>query len=535
MSSGVRLRIYQREAIDAVRDRLGRGQRRCLVVLPVGTGKTVVFGSLAREIGQRALILAHRQELLDQAVDKLRVVWPEADVGVVQGGRDGARARDVVVASVASLQNPRRRAQVGAFGLVVCDEAHHAVSKTWRDVLEAMGVFGRDGPACVGFTATPGRSDERGLGAVFGRLAYERSIPWMVERGYLSDLRALVVKTEGIDLDSIPIGPDGDFDAGRLGGVLNTANRNDLIVRTYREHAAQRKGLMFTATVQHAVDLAAAFRVSGFSAQPISGSTPERERRRLIDAFRAGRIQVLVNAAVLTEGFDDPAVDAVGLARPTASTALFIQMVGRGLRPHPRKRECLLLDFVDASRRHKLAGLPRLLGERDLEPSDVLPEDGRRTLRQLLHESRAEQLGLPLPAAAGTSVEEIGDLLAASRFQWKEVGQTKDLVLAMGSKRLVLRRAGPELYEVGLVERGRWEPLADRPLDIGFAHGVAEDYIREHGLEWVRKDAPWRNRPATDRQRDLLEQMGLPVPATRGEASAALSRAWAGGMAAGGG
>lgn len=525
--SGIRLRQYQRDAIASVRACLDHGQRRCLVVLPVGTGKTVVFGALAREIGQRALILAHRQELLDQAVDKLRIVWPNASVGVVQGSRNGAAARDVVVASVASLVNPRRRAALGRFDLIVCDEAHHAVSKTWQNVLSDMHVFDQNGPACVGFTATPGRADQRGLGMVFRHLAYERSIPWMVERGYLSDLRALVVRTEGINLDAIPLGPDGDFVAGKLGSVLNTANRNDLIVRTYQEHATRRKGLVFVATVQHAVDLAAAFRTAGVTAQPISGLTADKERRKLISAFRAGQLQVLANAAVLTEGFDDPAVDAVVLARPTASTPLFVQMVGRGLRVHPRKQECLLLDFVDASRRHKLASLPRLFGERDLEPV-IMPEDGQGTLREAIQRQRIAELGLQLPQAEGTSVQEVGDLLATSRFQWKEVGQAQDLVLAMGSRRLVLRHTRADMYEVGLVERGRWEPLADRPLDLGFAHGVAEDYIREHGMEWVRKDAPWRGRPVTARQRELLESLGCPIPATRGEASMALSRAWSG-------
>ncbi len=525
---GLRLRSYQQEAVDQVRSAIRAGCRRPLVTLPTGAGKTLVFGAFAREEAQesggRCLILAHREELLDQAHQKLGLVWPEAQVGVVQGSRAEYGARDVVVASIATLARPGRLAQLGQVDRVVCDEAHHVVAGTWRGVLHDLGVFGTHGPPCVGVTATPGRADLRGLGAVFQRIVYERSILWMMMRGYLCDLRTLVVRTD-VSVDSVRIGHDGDFDAGALGSVLNTANRNALIVQTYREHCRGRKALAFVATVKHAEDLAATFRASGVAAEAVSGQSTSGVRHRVIGDFRAGRLQVLCNAAVLTEGYDDASVAAILLARPTRSAGLYTQMVGRGLRPHPRKSDCLLVDYADASRHHSLAGLPSLwptgAGKEGGRPPIVVPGKGESVMDALVASGRLQELGLPL--GVDVRVQDVGSLVAQSRFRWRSIGN--DLVLALGGGRYVELRqeARSDLYAVGLVADRQWRPLADRPLDIGFAEGVAEDYVREHGLTWNQRDASWRQLPASDRQKQFLENRGLAVPATRGEADDAIS------------
>ena len=527
---GIALRPYQRDTVQAIRAAIQGGCRRPLAVLPTGAGKTIVFGAYAQAeaaaAGGRTLILAHREELLDQAAAKLGLVWPAAEVGVVQGARDGYQARDVVLASIGTLLHRERRARLGQVDRIVCDEAHHAVSVTWRTVLDDLGAFAPHGPPCIGVTATPARADQRGLGAVFQRIVYERSMLWMVLRGYLCDLRTLVVRTDTA-LDGVRLAKDGDFDPGPLGSVLNTANRNELIVRTYAERSPDRKALAFTATVRHAEDLAAAFLAAGVSAAAVSGRSSAADRHRAITDFRAARLRVLCNAAVLTEGYDDAGIAAILLARPTRSAALYAQMVGRGLRPHPRKADCLLVDFADASRRHNLIGLPSLwpAGEqRDAGAEAALPGTGESLVEAMGAWGQTGALGLELPVGGDVRIQDIGSLLARSQFNWRALGD--DLVLDLhGGRRIELRRqpAEGELYEVGLVEERQWLPLADRPLDVGFSQGVAEDYVRDHGLSWVRKDAPWRDRAVTDKQREVLQQHGLPVPATRGEAEERIS------------
>lgn len=520
----IHLRPYQQEAIERVGAEFIGGKRRLLVVLPTGAGKTIVFGALSHGMGVRTLVLAHREELLEQAAEKIHLVWPEADIGVVQGKRDGSGARDVVIASVATLVQERRRERLGRFGLVVADEAHHATSATWRNVLHHVGVFDPGGPVCVGVTATPSRADRSGLNAVFEKIAFERSIPWMMLRGYLAHARAIAVKT-GVNLDHVRIGEDGDFDSGQLGSVLNTANRNHLIARTFHDRARDRKAIVFVATVKHAMDLADAFRTAGFRAAAVSGAMPATERRQVIADFRAGRLQVVANAAILTEGFDDPAVSAIGMARPTRSTSLYLQMLGRGLRPHPRKRDCLLVDFADNTSRHKIADLPTLFGK----PAEVaMAMDGKAPLPPTLVDAivasgDTETLGLPV--GTDLRVHDLGSLIDSSAFLWRSRGD--DLLLTVGDhKHIALRPAEPgsELYNVALIQDAHWYPLADRPLDIGFAQGVAEDWVREHPeARWARKDAGWRRMPVTVKQRQLLEGLGVTVPATRGEASDLIS------------
>ncbi|MDP9375282.1 MAG: DEAD/DEAH box helicase family protein, partial [Chloroflexota bacterium] len=189
----IALRDYQREALDAVRAAPAAGVTRPLVVLPTGTGKTVIFAMLARELGARTLILAHRDELLQQAADKLRMVDPAAAVGLVKAERDEHRA-PIVVASVQTLAHARRLARVRPdFGLVVVDEAHHVVSASYRTILRHVGAFDAGGPLTVGVTATPDRGDGVGLGAVFQRVVYERDLLAMIRAGYLCDPRGIQV------------------------------------------------------------------------------------------------------------------------------------------------------------------------------------------------------------------------------------------------------------------------------------------------------------------------------------------------------
>jgi ATP-dependent helicase IRC3 len=237
--SALALRDYQLEALAAVAEAERRGVFRQLVVLPTGTGKTVVFSHLRKLRGGRTLVLAHRDELLRQAVDKLRMVDPSAVVGVVKADEDQVSA-PTVVASIQTLAQPARLARlVPNFTTVIVDEAHHAAAETYGRVLEHVGALGAAGPLLVGFTATPERGDKVGLSEVFQEIVYQRGILPMIQAGYLADLRAVQVQLEA-DFSALRV-QAGDFVERELEAALLACDAPEQALEAYQEHAAGRK------------------------------------------------------------------------------------------------------------------------------------------------------------------------------------------------------------------------------------------------------------------------------------------------------
>lgn len=525
---GIILRDYQEEAVEAVFQALGEGVRRQLIVLPTGSGKTILFCAVAQRFGRPTLVLAHRDELVRQAAGKFEMVWPEASLGIVKAEENNHEGKDVVIASVQTISRPGRLAQFGPerFGFLVVDEAHHAVAKSYLAVIEHLGFMGEaPGKLLLGVTATPMRGDKVGLGAVFQKIVYQRSILWMVRAGYLVDYRGLRVDT-GVDLGDVRI-VAGDFSDTDLEHVLNTEDRNGLVVRAYLDHAAGRRAVAFVTGVQHALDLAATFRSAGVPAEAVSGETPEEERRRLLAAFRAGEIKVLTNCAVLTEGWDEPSLDCILMARPTKSKALYLQMIGRGARPYPGKQDCLIIDFVDNTSRHDVVSLPSLFGvsPESLEQQGLLGAvlSKRRPGPVRREPGTASQVA---PAGAVT-VREV-EILGRSAFRWTVAGDI--MRLPVGPKAYIYLRPLEDcrdMYHVEYVPAGGGPVrLSRRPLDIGYAQGLAEEYLRQLGraaAAFAAKDAAWRQQPASAKQVELLARLGLwREGMTRGEAADAL-------------
>lgn len=516
------LRDYQQEAVDAVFQALNEGVRRQLVVLPTGSGKTLVFCAVSQRFARPTLVLAHRDELVRQAADKFEMVWPEARLGIVKAQENDHEGKDVVVASVQTLSRPSRLSQFGPdrFGFLVVDEAHHAVARTYVFVLERLGFMSGDpDKLLLGVTATPVRGDRVGLGAVFQKIVYQRSLLWMVRAGYLVDFKGLAVDT-GADLEGVRV-VAGDFADADLEGALNTADRNGLVVRAYLDHAAGRRAVAFTAGVQHALDLAATFRAAGVPAEAISGEALEGERRRLLTAFRAGDVGVLCNCNLLTEGWDEPSLDCILMARPTKSKALYLQMIGRGARPYPGKQDCLIIDFVDNTGRHDVMSLPTLFG---LSPESVQRQGLLgAALAKRRRAYREAGTAAAVPAAAAT-VREV-EILGRSAFRWTVVGDV--MRLPVGPKAYIYLRPLEDRTDMYYVEYVAAESdpvrLNRKPLDIGYAQGVAEEYLRRLGraaAAFAAKDAAWRDQPPTDKQIDLLLRLGLwREGMTRGEAA----------------
>lgn len=342
----VTLRDYQDDAITSVANAVERdGKRRVIVVLPTGAGKTLVFGELARgwlaDGMGRVLVLAHRDELLTQAIAKLSLMVPRHLIGLVKANSNQVDA-PIVVASVQTLDRPHRLAQIGQFGLIIIDESHHAAADSYHRILTELGAFEPSGPVVVGVTATPKRADGVALDSVFQDIVYRKTYTDMMAAGYL-----VPVVSKAFDLiphaAKVGRGVDGDFAEGALGKLMLGANAPDKIVEAWRDHGERRKTLVFTPTVSVAKAVAAAFQDANVPAAWVSGAQALTDRRQALADLAAGRVQVVANCAALSEGFDEPSVSCVIIGRPTMNESLYIQMVGRGTRLHPEsgKRDCI--------------------------------------------------------------------------------------------------------------------------------------------------------------------------------------------------
>jgi len=351
----VQLRPYQHEAVAAVLAARREGVRRMVLALPTGAGKTVIFAELIRRARHTVLVLAHRDELITQARDKIEAALRRDPsdrrvVAIEQGNASAPRDAAVLVASIRSLHEGRiGRVLAGRdLRLVIYDECHHAVADDNRRVLEQIGAFDPDWPGTlVGFTATTRRADGRGLSEVFERIVYHRTLREMIDDGYLRPLRGLRIAT-GVDLAAVPEAGD-DFDQAALAEAIDIEQRNLLVARSIQDLARDRRTIAFCVGVAHAEHLCQALRGLGVPAGMVCGEMPKPARQRTLERFAQGALRVITNVGVLTEGFDDPGVSAIAMVRPTRSEAVYLQCVGRGMRLHPDAADCLVLDFVDLS------------------------------------------------------------------------------------------------------------------------------------------------------------------------------------------
>ena len=386
---GQELRPYQQQARDRIHAEWENGHTRTLLVLPTGTGKTIVFASVAADqvrAGDRVLILAHRGELLEQAADKL-----QRSTGLVSAVEKAeSTCLDswfrVVVGSVQTLQRTARleRFPQDYFGTIIIDEAHHAITDGYRRILDYFS-----GAKVLGVTATPDRGDMRNLGEVFDSLAFEYKLTDAIKEGYLCKIMAQTIPLQ-LDITSVTMS-GGDYAVGDLGTALDPYLEQ--IAAEMARRCKSRKTVVFLPLIKTSQKFRDLLNTYGFRAAEVNGQS--EDRRQVLADFDAGKYNVLCNSMLLTEGWDCPSVDCVVVLRPTKVRSLYSQMVGRGTRLSPGKTDLLLLDFLWMTDKHELC-----------RPADLVCED--RTVARQMTEHLAET-GCPedIEEAAAQASEDV--------------------------------------------------------------------------------------------------------------------------------
>lgn len=596
------LRPYQVETLRRISAARVNGQNRVLVQSATGTGKTSVLSQLTTELHdwletlpakqRKLLVIAHREELIDQSAVRLRQNNPGMLVSIEQGDRVASIYSDAIVASIQTLDAGERKRLKRLlahmqFAIVVVDECHHASANSYRRVLAELGFI--PDPAgeadfaqlpdairaqkieartkewdavapqdrlLVGFTATPNRSDSVGLSVVFQTIAFSYPMRQAITDGWLAPIRALAVAST-TSLENVRT-TAGEFNQKDLAEAVNTPNRNLAALMAWKEHAVEagvpRATLGFTVDVAHAHAAAELWQQAGYRFEAISGQTPNDDRKRLLRQYTEGQIDGLFNAMLLTEGTDLPRTACIQHLKPTKSATLYEQMTGRGLRLFKGKTDCLVLDMVDISRRHSLMAAPMLYG---LPP--LLNAKGQ-TLEQLEDDVTAlreahpgldidallssltdmDKLKARLEAVNVFDVQPIDPaILQATALDWVRTGDTYRLSYPW--------QEGQETVTVGIDMLGHWDVWVTYSLFKGDAprqrtivsqvsHAAlaamqAEQYVtQQRGSVAKMKDrnAAWKTRPATEKQKSFLARLRVPFNAntlTSGQAGALIDRA----------
>lgn len=535
------LRPYQQEALQSVKDNFQKGIFKQLIVLPTGSGKTVIFSHIPQVIEDSLpmLVLAHRSELLSQATEKILWSNPQFDIQTEKAEEVADLTGDVIVASVQTLGRSDSKRILkfpkDYFKSIIVDEAHHASAESYRRILDYFNP-----KFLLGVTATPQRSDSIRLTDVFQEITYYKNIQDLIKEGYLSRIIGYRVKTN-TDISEVETS-HGDYTLSQLEDKIDNTERNTLVVKSYLQFASNKKAVVFASGVNHAKHLAASFAQNKIPVRVVVGDTPDEERKQILLDFKNGDIKVIVNVGVLTEGFDEPSIDAIIIARPTRSTLLYTQIVGRGTRIFEGKEHCIIIDIADATVGKKPLGLPTLLGmppEFDLKGQDLIDVADKYKeledycLSQAIKVLSPEDIDLAYKQIDLFMPPPINEMLYAySRFIWAEVGEN-DFHLSITQDESI------RIYVDAL---GRWTTsLRNRavnpPVDtiLGHPEDMREAFVRtdrwitnnrSYHVNLIDANAIWRSDAPTDKQKKMLKRIGVPITVdmTKGIASQIISK-----------
>ncbi|QTN29649.1 DEAD/DEAH box helicase [Rhodoferax sp. AJA081-3] len=510
-----------------------------LAVAPTGSGKTImlsaVAGSVLAEPDAKACILAHRTELTGQNRTKFSRVNPSLTTSVVDANEKSWSGR-ATFAMVQTLSKGANLDQIPTLDLLVIDEAHHASSPSYRAVIDKVQSRNPDAAIC-GLTATPNRGDGQGLRDVFSNLADQITLAEMIASGHLVPPRTFVIDVGAQEALSKVRRTAVDFDMDEVASILNKTLITDAVIRNWKEKASDRKTIVFCSTVAHAQCVCNGFNAAGVPTVVIHGDLPESERKACIASFECGDAQVIVNVAILTEGYDFTPTACVVLLRPSSYKSTFIQMVGRGLRtvdpeehPHVIKTDCIVLDFGTASLMHGAL-------EQDVN-LDGHQHDGEALTKDCPECGAVVPLAVMECPFCGHTWErqpqdggvlsdfvmsEI-DLLKRSNFRWCDLFGCDDALMATG-----FTAWGGVFFLAGRWHAvGGGQGMGTHLLAVGertVCMAKADDWLNDHESEdSAHKTRRWLNEPPTEKQlRFLPEPMRADFGLTRYQASALLS------------
>jgi superfamily II DNA or RNA helicase len=549
----MRLRPYQEKFFAAVRGRREEGVNRQLGVLATGLGKACLYSALRDQMGfeKKILVLVHREELANQGADKLQRWNPGLMIGVEKAERSSSPMDTLIVASVPTIGR-RGSSRILKFNpedfdAVVSDEAHHLKpGSQWANVLEYFGLLRpSESPILsLGLTATPNRSDGVGLRVFFDCITFDMGIREGIDSGYLVDLKGLRVAGRA-NLDHVH-SRAGDFAEEELSKEVNTPQRNAIIVKEWMKHAYGKKTIVFTVDVQHALDLAAAFKAHVVEADAVWGDDPDRARK-LAD-HRDGRITVLCNCAILTEGYDDPGVEVIIDAAPTKSALRYTQKIGRGTRIPAdidnlhearaaglaiSKDSCLIIDVVDNCSKHSLMTMPSLLGlPKDLDLKGKSITKAQEQIERIAREfptaniQDIKSLDQLKSIAENISLFHVAyppEISTLSELAWRKADN--GYCLAVNREMVTISQdLRQEWWVRGSLNGKRIEQSSQ---NLPGAFNQADRMILDNGgcLPILRRTALWRDSKPSEKQVDLCRKLGIAIPrdATKGQVSAALT------------
>jgi superfamily II DNA or RNA helicase len=470
---------------------------RLLGVAPTGSGKTVIFAEITshRQLAGRTLILAHRDELIEQAIDKLYRF--KGLVAAKEKAQDRADLDSgIVVASVQTLARIKRLTRFPSdhFGTLIVDEAHHVLAETYQRIFCHL-----HGEKMLGVTATPDRGDARTLGRIFEDIAFEIGLVDLIKAGFLCPVKVRTVPVK-IDISNVSVRA-GDFSEEELAQALEPVLEK--IAEAVIAYAKDRKTLIFVPLIRIATLFADILQAHGLAAEMICGQCADRDEK--LARFRDGETQILVNAMLLGEGYDEPSIDCVIVLRPTRIRSFFAQMVGRGTRIHPGKDHLLLLDFLWISRQHNLVKPAQLIAHDENEQAaieTVLSEAGGVT-----------DLEGDLVAALDTSRDRA--LARQILAQKKLKGEIHDLLDIID---LCIAYKAPELENYEPTMHWHQREITQRQSQILARHRVDLSCVQDRGHASAIIDTIVRyhdSLPATPKQLGFLHYLGY-----RGDTSA---------------
>lgn len=507
------LRPYQEECLEKIRH--VQDGMKALVMSSVGSGKTVIFASLAATCTGRVLIVTPSTELRTQAEEKLKEIDPTLNVGSVQANLDDVDAK-IICSTRQSLTHPKSKRlkqmlKHGGFEYLIVDECHQA-PKQIEKILKNLNQDIKT----IGFTATPYTKE---CIDIFGQPIFKKSILDMIESDYLVEPFATMVMSQ-TNISHVKT-TNGDFAQGELEDAVNNVERNNLIIESYKKYANNRKlTLVFAAGCKHGKELLRKFLENEIASAYIDGETSKETRKSIIESFKEQKIKVLINVMALATGFDVPATDCVILCRPTKSRILYEQIIGRGLRLAEGKDSCQIIDIQDVTKRHDLMNLNTIFGikmksgerlkaakkrieEEEIAEQKRLEEEERLRLEE---EERKKKEKLKVHAEHFNLFNtELMKVCKNDQYDWWKVDQTTIALTYKDKKHYVIEKTNGkhQLYQICTQQDNNSISLLTEKIKLEDSLNEVNKLIQSLSSQFIERESPFKFKNASDRQKEI--------------------------------